>query len=285
MTRYAGVFYTNGAGASTESVADMALFLIIAVFRQMTWSSQAARSNNPIDFKNAHRQAMYTSYNPRNHKLGIVGLGNIGFAIARKVRLALGMKILYFDIDQKSAAQEDETAATFYPSLDPLLRDSDCILLASPGGPTVLNARTLALMKRGARVVNIARGSLIDEDALADALDGKHVSAAGLDVHWNEPNVNPRLRNRDDVMVTCHTAGGSVETIAGFERLVLDNVDAVLNGRDPLTAVNTHLMRQDLPNGLNGHGTHHPLDGEETSINGHDHGFDDEHDRQLLSST
>ena len=232
----------------------MALWLIISVFRQMAWSSRAARSNNPDKFQKAHKEAMFTSHNPRGHTLGIVGLGNIGFAIAKKVRAALGMRILYFDISQKSASQEQEIDAKSYPSIESLLEASDCILLASPGGPPILNVDTLKCLKPGARVVNIARGSLIDEDALVDALESGHISAAGLDVHSHEPHTNPRLTERADVTVTCHTAGGSRQTIEGFERLALENVESVLEGRDPLTAVNMHFLRRDTSeHGMNGH--------------------------------
>jgi len=250
-----GIIYANGAGASTESVADMALYLIISVFRQMTWSSLAARSNQRTDFIKTHQKSMYTSHNPRNHTLGIVGLGNIGFAIAKKVRAGLGMRILYHDLKQKPVSQEDEVAATFYDSLDQMLGVSDCVLLASPHGPPILNSRTLALLRPGSRVVNIARGSLIDEVALADALESGHISAAGLDVHAHEPSPSARLVDRRDATLTCHTGGASVETIIAFERLVLENVEAVLTGQEPLTAVNKHLVRAEAGvNGVNGHG-------------------------------
>ena len=195
---------------------------------------------------------MFASHNPRNHTLGVVGFGNIGFAIAKKVRLALGMKILYNDPDRKSVAREQEVEATYFSSLDAMLEQSDCVILASPGGAPILNAHTLSLLPKGARVVNIARGSLIDEDALADALERGDIGAAGLDVHANEPHTNSRLTSRFDVMATCHTAGGSVDTIQGFERLVMENVEAVLTGKEPLTAVNKqHLCLGS--NGVNGH--------------------------------
>ena len=257
-----GIIYTNGAGASTESVADMALFLIISVFRQMTWSHLAARSNNTADFQKAHRHAMFESYNPRSHKLGIVGLGNIGFAIAKKVRAALGMDILYYDKYRKHPSQEQEVPVTYLPSLESLLEQSDCVLLASPGGPPILDARTLALLPRGARVVNIARGSLIDEDALADVLESGHISAAGLDVHTHEPNPNPRLIGRKDVTPMCHTGGGSVDTIKGFEELVMRNAEAVLTGKEPLTAVNQQFLRLADAHVVNGH--EHINGGEDT---------------------
>lgn len=254
-----GILYCNGAGACTESVADMALYHIISVFRQMTRSSLAARSGIISEYEDAHRRVAYESHNPRGHTLGIVGLGNIGFAIAKKVRNALGMRILYFDVQRKSREQEREAGATFFDDRDELFRQSDCLLLATPAGPPVLTRRAIELLPRGARVVNIARGSLVDEDALADALESGHVSAAGLDVHKKEPQVSRRFREMQNVTLTPHVGGSSLETVKGFERLAMENVDAVLNGEEPLTAVNKlavekHLKR-DCSNGttVNGH--------------------------------
>ena len=254
----------------------MALWHIISVFRQMTRSSLAARSNNTSEYQDAHRRVAYESHNPRGHTLGIVGLGNIGFAIAKKVRDALGMRILYFDVQRKSREQEKEAGATFFDNRDELFRQSDCLLLATPAGPPVLTRRALELLPRGARVVNIARGSLVDEDALADALESGHVSAAGLDVHKKEPQVSKRLSEMQNVTLTSHTAGSSMETVKNFERLAMANVDAVLNGEEPLTAVNKlavekHLKRNctngNTVNGhVNGESETEPLNGQ---TNGH----------------
>ena len=238
-----GIFYCNGAHASTESVADMALYQVISVFRHMTWSSLAARSNSSTEWTNAHQQIPFAAHNPRGHTLGIVGLGNIGYAIAKKCRAALGMKIIYHDIMQKKPEMEREADATFYPSLESMLRKSDCVLIATPyTGRPLLNAHTLSLLPTGARVVNIARGVCIDEDALADGLDSKHISAAGLDVHAHEPRVSERLSKMFNVTLTSHTGGGSVETAMEFEKLVMQNVEAVLEGREALTAVNQSLV-------------------------------------------
>jgi len=221
----------------------MALYHIISVFRQMTWSSLAARSGSSKSFDEAHKEVPLASSNPRGHTLGIVGLGNIGLAIAKKVRVAFGMEIAYYDIKRKPRGVEEEIDAEYYDSLSTLLPKSDCVLLATPWGPPILTRSTLALLPRGAKVINIARGSLIDETALADALDNGHVSAAGLDVHTNEPDVHERLASMRNVTLTCHTGGGSVDTIVGFERLAMENVEAVLSGREALTAVNLHLLR------------------------------------------
>jgi len=245
----------------------MALYHILSVFRQMTWSHLAARSCDPSSFQAAHTQVPALSHNPRDRTLGIIGLGNIGFAIAKKVKAALQMQILYTDMQRKEARQEDEVGATFYESLDQLLSVSDCVLIATPAGRPLLTARTLALLPPGARVVNIARGSLIDENALADALESGHVSAAGLDVHMKEPFVSGRLSARRDVTLTCHTGGGSVETIKGFERLAMENVLAVLSGEEPLTAVNKHFMRRQI-NGSGEYTNGHVYGENDTRVNG-----------------
>ena len=153
------------------------------------------------------------------------------------------MKIIYNDVIQKKPEMEREVDATFYPSMEEMLPLCDCVLIATPyTGRPLLNAHTLALLPRGARVVNIARGVCIDEDDLADALESKHIGAAGLDVHAHEPRVSERLSKMDNVTLTSHTGGGSVETATGFERLVMENVEAVLEGREALTAVNQGLI-------------------------------------------
>lgn len=256
-----GILYCNGAHASTESVAVMALYQVISVFRHMTWSSLAARSNSATEWTDAHQQIPFAAHNPQGHTLGIVGLGNIGYAIAKKIRAALGMNIIYCDIIQKNPEMEREVDATFYPSLEQMLRVSDCVLIATPyTDRPLLNAHTLSLLPTGARVVNIARGVCIDEDALADALESKHISAAGLDVHAHEPRVSERLSKMFNVTLTSHTGGGTIETAMGFENLVMQNVDAVLEGRQALTAVNQRLVDEyhskkpkEMTNEVNGH--------------------------------
>lgn len=233
----------------------MALWYIISVFRHMTWSSLAARSNDPSQWKKAHLQIALKSDNPRGHTLGIIGLGNIGFAIAKKARTAFDMDIIYYDKLRKSEDQETQVGAEFYDNLDDMLEQSDCVVIATPAGDPIITARTLALLPRGARVINIARGSLVDEEALADALESGHISAVGLDVHANEPNgnVNPRLSKMQNVTLTSHTGGSSLETVAEFERLAMENVERVLNGEKALTAVNTHLTQQHTNGEANRH--------------------------------
>ncbi|KIM99456.1 hypothetical protein OIDMADRAFT_180907 [Oidiodendron maius Zn] len=238
-----GIVYCNSAAASSESVADFAIFLILAAFRNLNWCTSAART--AADFKDCHTNAAVLSHNPRGHTLGIIGLGNIGFTIAKKAYLAFGMKIKYYDVVRKSRSQEADIEAEFFSNLDDMLAISDCVVLATPAAPDgrkLINRSTLGKMKWGSRFVNIARGSLVDEEAVADAVDQGRLIGVGLDVHEFEPRVNERLKKMRAVTLTSHNAGGTLDTHIGFELLSMKNIDAVLKGREPLTPVNKHLL-------------------------------------------
>lgn len=235
----------------------------------MTISHLAARSLSAVQFNDAHYNLPVRSHNPRGHTLGIIGLGDIGFAIAKKVEAALGMRILYNDIVRKEL-QEQEVSATFCPNLETMLSESDCVLIATPfAGKQLVTADLLRLFKPGSRLVNIARGSLIDEDALAEALEEGKLTAVGMDVHAQEPTVNERLAQNWNVTMTSHNGGGAFETIVGFERLAMENVDAVLNGREPLSAVNAYLIHAQNGTGpvneSDTHGSHNGTNGYTTN--------------------
>ncbi|KAL9612656.1 MAG: hypothetical protein Q9167_002783 [Letrouitia subvulpina] len=242
----------NSAPKSPEigpkrAVGDMALYHIISVFRNMTWSFLSARSGDPKAFSHAHHHLPITAHNPRNRSLGIMGLGNIGYIIAQKAYAAFGMRILYHDIVRKTPEREREVNARFFETVEEMLPQTDCLLLATPStfnGRPLVTERILALLPRGARFVNIARGSLVDEDALVQALKTGQLSAAGLDVHAREPHVDQRLAGMSNVTLTCHTGGGVVETRMEFERLAMENVEQVLTGREALTPVNGHMIKR-----------------------------------------
>ncbi|OJJ42149.1 hypothetical protein ASPZODRAFT_77616 [Penicilliopsis zonata CBS 506.65] len=239
-----GILYCNGAAASTEAVADTALYHIISVFRNLNWSTVAARSCDAEQWQDAHKNTQRTAWNPQGHVLGIIGLGNIGYRIAQKAYRGLEMKIHYHDLYQKDAAQEAAIEAVYHASKEELVAIADCVVLATPfSGEALVNAEFLARFKRGARLVNIARGGLIDENALVDALQSGQLLGAGLDVQATEPHVNPKLAAIKTVALTSHTAGGAMDTLIGFERLAMENVQRVLMGGEPLTAVNKHLIK------------------------------------------
>lgn len=156
------------------------------------------------------------SNNPRGHTLGIIGLGAIGSLIAQKSHLALGLKIHYHDIVRKPALESPSSlAAIYHDSLPSLLAVSDCVVLATPAipnGKKLITAETLKHFKKGSRFVNIARGSLVDSEAVADTVEEGRLVAVALDVHEDEPNVNERLKGMREVTLTAHNAGGTLET-------------------------------------------------------------------------
>ncbi|KAF2465361.1 D-mandelate dehydrogenase-like protein [Lindgomyces ingoldianus] len=240
-----GVIYCNSAPSCTESVADAAIFLIISTFRAMAWSFLAARSCSQSQFENANQNIAAQTHNPNNHILGIVGLGKIGYRIAQKASTAFEMKIWYHDIFRFEEREKD-VGAKWCPTLEELLEGSDCVILATPfSGAVLLSTKQFGLFKRGSRLVNIARGKLIDEDALNVALDEGIISAAGLDVHANEPLVNEKLAKRENVMVLSHTAGASVESHIGFERLGMENLIEFFDGRGAITPVNMQWLKKE----------------------------------------
>lgn len=240
-----GIIYCNAAAACTESVADAAIWLILSTFRAFSWSSLAARSLDAEQFKDANRNSAAVTHNPNGYSLGIIGLGKIGFRIAQKANMAFGMKIMYNDIRRLPSSIEDEVGATFYDKLDDMLGVADCVLVSTPfGGSKVLEADKFSKMKKGARLINIARGKLIDEDALVAALESGHLEAAGLDVHYDEPNVSPKLAKMKNVEMLSHTAGASVESHVGFERLGMENILSFFETGKAVTPVNMQWIDQ-----------------------------------------
>jgi lactate dehydrogenase-like 2-hydroxyacid dehydrogenase len=238
-----GVIYCNAGAACTESVADAAIWLILSTFRAFTWSHTAARSCEPARFSDAQKNIAANTFNPNGHSLGVIGMGKIGFRIAQKASQSFGMSILYNDIRQLPESVEKEVGAKFYKDLDDMLAVADCVLVATPfGGEAVLNAEKIGKMKKGSRLINIARGKLIDEEALIAALESGQLGAAGLDVHFNEPQVNKKLADMRNVEMLAHTAGASVDSHIGFERLGMENILSYFETGKAVTPVNLHFF-------------------------------------------
>ncbi|KAI0020010.1 D-isomer specific 2-hydroxyacid dehydrogenase [Xylariomycetidae sp. FL0641] len=237
-----GVIYCNAAAACTESVADAAIWLIISTFRLFGWSSSAARSGDPARFADANRNLAAATRNPRGHTLGVVGFGRIGRRTAEKARAALDMRVVYNDVARLPPALEG--AAVFEPDPAKLLGTADCVVVATPfAGDRLLDARMLARMKPGARLVNIARGKLVDEAALVQALKSGRVGAAGLDVFENEPHVHPELTKMRNVELLSHNAGASLDSHIGFESLGMQNITSFFETGKAISPVNAHLVK------------------------------------------
>ena len=189
-----GIWYCNGAGAVDEATSDIALYLIIAVFRLTSKGELAARSGSTEKYNETHNLLGKIARNPRDKILGCVGLGMIGSATARKVRGSIGMKVHYYDPVRASKQVEEELGLTYHDTLDSLLAIADCVNVSVPLSPAtrhLINKETIAKMKDGVRFVNTARGQVVDEDALVEGLKSGKIFSAGLDVHYDEPNVFP----------------------------------------------------------------------------------------------
>ncbi|KAK9413900.1 hypothetical protein SUNI508_11476 [Seiridium unicorne] len=240
------IWFANGAGASDEAVSDTGLFMILSVFRNFTRSQLAARTCDPEQFNAAHKLIATISANPRGHILGIVGLGNISKKLAHKAKTALGMDIHYYDVVRAPEEVERELGATFHSSLHSLLANADCISLHTPLNAhtqDLINADAFAAMKTGARLINTARGPVVNEEALVNALKSGKVSAAGLDVHYHEPHVSRELAAMENVTLTTHIGGGALNTRINFELNAMKNILAVVGDvgefiGEPLTPVN-----------------------------------------------
>jgi lactate dehydrogenase-like 2-hydroxyacid dehydrogenase len=162
--------------------------------------------------------------------LGIVGMGRIGLAVAARAR-GFGLRILYHN--RRPSPQADALHARYFARLDDMLPLTNILSLHCPMSPetkNLLDARRLALLPKGAYVVNTARGGHVVDDALIAALRDGHVSGAGLDVYANEPNIDRRYAQLDNVVLLPHLGSATTETRLAMGMMVIDNIDAVLGG-------------------------------------------------------
>ncbi|MGC9529783.1 MAG: 2-hydroxyacid dehydrogenase [Candidatus Bipolaricaulaceae bacterium] len=225
-----GVRVANTPGVLTETTADLAWALLMAAARRIVEADRDLR---------AHGFPGWTLIPPHlgvdiyGNTLGVVGLGRIGSAVARRAR-GFSMRIVYHSRTRKPQA-ERELAAT-YASLPELLPASDFVVLCLPLTPAtrhLIGAAELSLMKPDAVLVNVGRGPVVDEEALAAALRGGTIRAAALDVFEREPGVHPDLLKLDNVVLTPHIGSATVATRQRMAELAVEAVLAVLSGREP----------------------------------------------------
>ena len=176
--------------------------------------------------------------------LGILGMGRIGQGIARRGAHGFGMKVIYHNRSRLDAALEAECQAS-YVSKDELLKTADHLVLVLPYSPAshhAIGAAELALMKPTATLVNIARGGIVDDAALAAALRNRTIAAAGLDVFEGEPQVHPDLLSVPNVVLTPHIASATLPTRLAMANLAADNLIAFFTGKRPLTPLNPAVL-------------------------------------------
>lgn len=232
-----GIWFCNTPGACTEAVANTAWFLVLDTFRYLSYSQWCAR----YDW-DASRQLGLTASDPSGKSLGIVGLGNIGLAIAQKCEIAWGMKIHYQGPRRNICAERTlKNGAKYHSQISDMIPELDCIVLAAPYSDAthhLLSTNEFALAKKtGLRVVNIARGKMIDEEALIEALSQGKVVGAGLDVHEMEPAVNSNLRDNWKVTLLPHIGVCSATSWQNFEQVNLDNLEAFFTTGRPISYV------------------------------------------------
>ena len=231
FARERGIAVTNAPDALTECTADFSMLLVLAACRRASEYEKIMRSGWGKSF--GMTEMLGTRVNGKT--LGIVGFGRIGRAVAKRAQ-AFGMKVAYTDIQRASPALD--SGAMFYPSLEELLPHSQVLTLHVPGGGTpLMTKKEFGLLPQGAVFVNAARGALVDEDALVEALTSGHLFGAGLDVYRNEPNVDARFAGLQNVFLTPHMASATIETRDQMGFTALDNVAAVLDGQKALNPV------------------------------------------------
>jgi gluconate 2-dehydrogenase len=184
---------------------------------------------------------MFAGAEVNGSTLGILGMGRIGQGIAKRGAHGFGMKVIYHNRSRLSEALESQCKAS-YVSKEELLKTADHVMLVVPYSPEshhTIGTKELALMKPSATLINIARGGIVDDAALAVALRDKRIAAAGLDVFEGEPKLNPDLLTVPNVVLTPHIASATLPTRMAMANLAADNLIAVLTGQKALTPLNS----------------------------------------------
>ena len=233
----AGVVATNTPDVLTETTADFGFALLMATARRMAESEHFLRAG----LWKSWRYDMFAGAEVHGSTLGIIGMGRIGQGIARRAAHGFGMDVIYHNRSRLSAELEAECKAR-YVSKQELLKTADHVMLVVPYSAEshhTIGAAELAQMKPTATLVNIARGGIVDDAALAKALAARQIAAAGLDVFEGEPSVHPDLLQVPNVVLTPHIASATVKTRRAMAQLAADNLIGFLTRGEAVTPLNT----------------------------------------------
>jgi len=223
-----GIIVTNTPGVLDDEVADTALGLMLMAVRQLPQAERYLRAGN------WPKGAYPLTASLRDRTVGIIGLGRIGKAIATRVS-AFGLDVVYHGRNPQAGV-----GYRYYPSLVEMAKVSDILIVVAPGGPStrhIVNAEVLEALGPDGVLVNVARGSLVDEKALIEALRTGKILAAGLDVYDNEPNVPAELMALPNAVLLPHVGSASVKTRQAMAECVAENILAWADGKPPLTPV------------------------------------------------
>jgi glyoxylate/hydroxypyruvate/2-ketogluconate reductase len=241
-----GVLVSNAPDVLTETTADFGFALMMATARRIAESEHFLRSGAWSKWS----VDAFAGADIHGATMGVLGMGRIGQAIARRGALGFGMKVIYHNRSRLDATTEAELGAR-YVSKEELLRESDHLVIVVPYSAAshhLIGAAEIASMKPTATLTNIARGGIVDDAALAQALRDKRIAAAGLDVFEGEPTVHPGLLTVPNVVLTPHIASASLPTRRAMANLAVDNLIAALGfgpdkGRPP-TPLNAEVLQK-----------------------------------------
>ncbi len=222
-----GIVVTNTPGVLDEEVADTTIGLLIATVRQLPQSERYLRAGKWLE------KSFPLSPTLRGRTIGIIGMGRIGKAIARRID-AMGLKLVYH------SRRPADVPYKHYPDPLAMARDADVLIAIVPGGPGtkhMINREVLEALGPEGVLINVARGSVVDEQALIAALRDRKILSAGLDVFDDEPRVPKELIEMDHVVLLPHVGSASVATRRAMGQLVVDNLKAWAEGKPPLTPV------------------------------------------------
>lgn len=228
------VLVTNTPGVLTDATADIAMALILMTTRRLGEGERVIRNQEPW----AWGMFYMLGSSIQNQTLGIVGMGQIGIATALRAK-SFGMKIIYTRRNRLDEKIEKELSAQ-YVSLDDLLQQSDIVSLHCPYSTEthhLISDAQLSKMKKTSYLINTARGPIVNEEALANALINKTIAGAGLDVYEYEPKVNEKLLKLDNVVLLPHLGSATVETRTAMATTAANNALEILSGNKPLNPV------------------------------------------------
>jgi gluconate 2-dehydrogenase len=236
----AGVLGTNAPDVLTETTADFGFALLMATARRVTESEHFLRAGRWTKWS----YDLFAGAEVHGSTLGILGMGRIGQGIARRGALGFGMTVIYHN-RTRLAPELEAACKACYVDKDELLRSADHLVLVLPYSAQShhsIGAAELALMKPTATLINIARGGIVDDAALAAALRERRIAAAGLDVFEGEPKVHPELLSVPNVVLTPHIASATIATRKAMANLAADNLIAYLTEGRALTPLNPQVI-------------------------------------------
>jgi len=231
-----GIPVANTAGTNTFAVAEHTIMLILACLKKLLLANEKTKRAEWAQ----DEMPLHGVFELWGKTLGIIGMGRIGKEVARRAK-SFGPRLIYYDVDRLSPEMERSLELTYH-ALDEVIRQSDVITLHTPLTPqtqNLINAERIAKMKPNVVIINVSRGAIVDEAALAKALKDKRIQGAGLDVFAEEP-ISPHnpLLDAPNIILTPHIAGATNESRARIIDMTIDNVVSMLRGQEPINIVN-----------------------------------------------